>query len=83
MLHHVAGETLSPETYFLQALDVSRRQGAKAWELRAALSLSRLWQRQGQRAEARTLLAGVSGWFTERLDVTELKEAKALLEALQ
>jgi predicted ATPase len=83
MLCHMAGQALAPETCFLQTLEVSHRQGAKAWELRAALSLSRLWQRQGQRAEARTLLAGVSGWFTEGLDVPELREAKTLLEALQ
>ena len=83
MLCQVAGAALAPETCFLQALEVSRRQGAQAWELRAALSLSRRWQRQGQRAKARRLLAGVSGWFTEGLDVPELREARALLEKLQ
>jgi predicted ATPase len=82
LLRHVAGGALSPETCFLQALDVSRRQGAKAWELRTALSLSRLWQQQGKRPEACTLLTGVSAWFTEGLDVPELQEAKALLEGI-
>jgi predicted ATPase len=56
------------ETCFQQALDVSRRQEAKALELRATMSLSRLWQRQGKHAEARELLAPVYGWFTEGVD---------------
>jgi predicted ATPase len=64
-----------------QALHVSHRQEAKAWELWAALSLSRLWQQQGKGAEARTLLTGVCEWFTEGLDVPKLREAKTLLEA--
>jgi len=68
---------------FHQALDVARRQQAKALELRAALSLSRLWQQQGKRAEARQLLAAVYGWFTEGFDTADLQEAKALLEALR
>ena len=55
------------ETCFHQALEAARRQQAKSWELRAAVSLSRLWQRQGKRAEARELLAPVYGWFTEGL----------------
>jgi predicted ATPase len=67
---------------FQIALDVARRQQAKSWELRAAMSLSRLWQRQGKRAEARALLAPVYGWFTEGFDTADLQEAKALLEAL-
>src|SRR5207249_4548193 len=70
------------ETCFQQALDVSRRQEAKSLELRAAMSLSRLWQRQGKRIEARELLAPVYGWFTEGFDTADLQEAKALLEAL-
>jgi predicted ATPase len=64
------------------ALDVARRQQAKAWELRAATSLSRLWQQQGKQAEACTLLAPIYGWFTEGFDTADLQEAKALLEAL-
>jgi predicted ATPase len=70
------------ETCFHQALDVARRQQAKSLELRAAMSLSRLWQQQGKQAEARTLLAPVYGWFTEGFDTADLQEAKALLEEL-
>ena len=61
---------------------MARRQEAKSWELRAAISLSRLWQRQGKKAEARDLLAEIYGWFTEGFDTADLKEAKALLEEL-
>jgi predicted ATPase len=70
------------EVLFQQALDVARRQQAKSWELRAAMSLSRLWQQQGKRAEARQMLAEVYGWFTEGFDTPDLQEAKALLDAL-
>ena len=70
------------EACFQQALDVARRQQAKALELRAALSLSRLWQQQGRRAEAHACLAPIYGWFTEGFDTADLQEAKALLEAL-
>ena len=69
------------EAYFQQALAVARRRQAKSWELRAALSLSLLWQRQGKQAEARQLLAGVYGWFTEGFETADLREAKALLAA--
>jgi predicted ATPase len=57
-------------------------QQAKSWELRAAMSLSRLWQQQGKRAEARELLAPVYGWFTEGFDTADLREAQALLQEL-
>ncbi len=67
---------------FQQALAVARRQQAKSWELRAALSLSRLWQHQGKRTEARELLAPIYGWFTEGFDTADLQEARALLTAL-
>jgi predicted ATPase len=67
------------EGCFLQALDVARRQQAKALELRAALSLGRLWQGQGKRAAARQLLAESYSWFTEGFDTPDLQEAKALL----
>ena len=67
---------------YQQALDVVRRQQAKSWELRAAMSLSRLWQRQGKHFEARELLAPVYGWFTEGFDTADLQEAKALLDEL-
>jgi DNA-binding winged helix-turn-helix (wHTH) protein/predicted ATPase len=70
------------EACFHQALAVARRQQAKSWELRAAMSLSRLWQQQGKRAEAHALLAPVYHWFTEGFDTTDLQEAKALLDAL-
>ena len=68
------------EACFQRALDVARRQEAKALELRAAMSLSRLWQEQGKRAEAHAILAPVYGWFTEGFDTADLQEAKALLE---
>jgi predicted ATPase len=70
------------ETCFHQALAVARRQQAKSLELRAAMSLSRLWQQQGKHAAAREMLAEVYRWFTEGFDTADLQEAKALLEAL-
>jgi class 3 adenylate cyclase/predicted ATPase len=70
------------ETWLQRALDVARRQEAKSLELRAATSLSRLWQQQGKRAEAHALLAPVYGWFTEGFDTADLQEAQVLLEAL-
>jgi predicted ATPase len=70
------------EAWLQRALDVARRQEAKSLELRAAMSLSRLWQQQGKQAEARALLAPIYGWFTEGFDTADLQEAKALLDAL-
>jgi len=70
------------ETWLQRALDVARRQEAKSLELRAAMSLSRLWQQQGKQAEAHALLAPIYGWFTEGFDTKDLQEAKVLLEAL-
>jgi predicted ATPase len=70
------------ETWLQRALDVARRQEAKSLELRAAMSLSRLWQQQGKRAEAYELLALIYGWFTEGFDTADLQDAKALLEEL-
>ena len=67
---------------FQQALTLARHQQARAWELRAAMSLARLWQHQGQRTAAYELLAPIYGWFTEGFDTADLQEAKALLEAL-
>jgi predicted ATPase len=64
------------------ALAVARQQQAKSWELRAAMSMARLWRDQGKRREARELLAPVYGWFTEGFDTLDLKEAKALLDEL-
>jgi predicted ATPase len=70
------------EAWLRRALDVARRQEAKSLELRAAMSLARLWQQQGKRAEAHDLLAPIYGWFTEGFDTADLQEAKALLDAL-
>jgi predicted ATPase len=70
------------EAWLQQALDVARRQEAKSLELRAAMSLSRLWQQQGRRAEARDFLAPIYGWFTEGFDTPDLQEARVLLEEL-
>jgi predicted ATPase len=65
-----------------EALRVAQRQQAKAYELRAATSLARLWGERGRRGEARELLAPVYAWFTEGFDTADLKEAKALLDQL-
>jgi predicted ATPase len=70
------------ETWLQRALDVARRQEARSLELRAAMSLSRVWQQQGKRAEAYELLAPICGWFTEGFDTPDLQEARALLDAL-
>jgi predicted ATPase len=70
------------EDSFHKALAVAQRQDAKFWELRAAMSMARLWRDQGKRDEARDLLAPVYGWFTEGFDTLDLKEAKALLDEL-
>ena len=71
------------QAYFGHALMVARAQQAKSWELRAAMSMARLWRDQGKRDEARDLLAPVYGWFTEGFDTRDLKEAKGLLEELE
>ena len=90
-IHRIAGEIAlkSPEpdaakaeAYFERALAVARQQQAKSWELRAAMSMARLWRDQGKPQQARELLAPVYGWFTEGFDTRDLKEAKALLEEL-
>jgi len=70
------------ETYFQQSLEMASRIGAKSLELRAALSLSRLWQQQGRRAEARRVLGDVYGRFTEGFDTADLQEARTLLAEL-
>ena len=70
------------ETCFHKAIAIAQSQQAKSWELRAAMSLARLWQQQGKQAEAHELLAPIYGWFTEGFDTADLQEAKALLEAL-
>jgi predicted ATPase/class 3 adenylate cyclase len=82
LLQQTATQPEEAEACFQQALTVARRQQAKSWELRAAMSLARLWQQQGKRAEAYELLAPIYGWFTEGFDTDDLQEAKVLLEAL-
>jgi predicted ATPase len=82
LLQQAVPDASQAEACFQQALALARRQQAKTWELRAAMSLSRLWQQQGKRAEARELLAPLYGWFTEGFDTPNLQEAKALLEDL-
>jgi predicted ATPase len=81
-LKSLAPDTEKAEKYFEHALSVARAQQAKSWELRAAMSMARLWRDQGKREEARELLAPVYGWFTEGFDTLDLKEAKALLDEL-
>jgi predicted ATPase len=75
-------DALKAEAYFERALAVARQQQARSWELRAAMSMARLWRDQGKRDEARDLLAPIYGWFTEGFDTLDLKEAKALLDEL-
>jgi predicted ATPase len=72
----------SPEESFQKAIEIARKQQAKSLELRAVMSLSRLWQQQGKKAEARQMLAETYGWFTEGFDTKDLQEAKALLDSL-
>jgi len=90
-LHRLQGElTLSgsnpavdgAESCFQRALAVAREQDAKLWELRAAMSLARLWREQGRRKEASDLLVPVYNWFTEGFDTSDLKDARALLRRL-
>jgi predicted ATPase len=82
LLKRAVPDAQQAEACFQQALAVAHRQQAKAWELRAATSLSRLWQQQGKKDEARELLAPIYSWFTEGFDTADLQEAKALLEEL-
>ena len=90
-INRIAGEIAikSPErddakaqSYFERALVVARAQQARSWELRAAMSMARLWRDQGKPRQARELLAPVYRWFTEGFDTRDLKEAKALLDEL-
>jgi adenylate cyclase len=77
-----AGTMNEAEAAMQQGIDVARRQNAKSWELRGAISLARLWAGQGRRTEARDLLAPLYGWFTEGFDTADLKQAKMLLDKL-
>ena len=90
-VYRIAGEIalMSPkqdaakaEVHFNHAVAVARSQQAKSWELRAAMSMARLWRDQGKPQQARELLAPVYGWFTEGFDTRDLKEAKALLDTV-
>jgi predicted ATPase len=90
-VNRIAGEIalLSPEpdlakaeAYFGRALAVAREQQAKSWELRAAMSMARLWRDQGRRPQARDILAPVYGWFTEGFGTLDLKQARAMLDEL-
>jgi predicted ATPase len=90
-LHRLKGEALlgagnarpdQAAACFEKALSISRKQKAKSLELRAAMSMARLWQAQGKRDEARILLAGIHDWFTEGMNTPDLRSAEALLEAL-
>src|SRR5882762_8561341 len=73
------GHTEAAEEMYRKALSIAEEQGAKLWELRAAMSLARLRHDQGRETEARDLLAPIYGWFTEGYDTPDLKDAKALL----
>jgi class 3 adenylate cyclase len=82
LLQQATPDAAQAEACFQQALAIARRQQARSWELRAAVSLSRLWQQQGKRVEAYDLLAPIYGWFTEGFDTADLQDAKALLAEL-
>ena len=76
------GDCVAADSSFHNAISLARQQQAKSWELRASMSLARLWRSQGKPQQARELLAPVYGWFTEGFDTRDLKEAKELLKAL-
>jgi predicted ATPase len=82
LLRQAIPDAAQAEACFQHVLAIARRQRAKSWELRAAMSLSRLWQRQGKRVAARQLLADIYGWFIEGFDTDDLQDAKALLAEL-
>jgi predicted ATPase len=82
LLRQTVPQQAEAEAWLQRALDVARRQEAKSLELRAAMSLSQLWQQQGKQAEARALLTPIYAWFTEGFDTVDLQEARALLDAL-
>jgi predicted ATPase len=82
LLRQLGPDAQEAEGCLHQALDIARRQEAKSLELRAAVSLARLWQQQGKQAEAYALLAPIYGWFTEGFDTADLQEAKVLLDEL-
>lgn len=73
---------VAAEECFHEAIEIARRQSAKSWELRAVLSLARLWQNQGKRVEAREMLEEIYGWFTEGFETLDLRQARAMLAEL-
>jgi predicted ATPase len=90
-VHRTAGEialklpgldAAKAQAYFERAIAIARSQQTRSWELRAAMSLARLWRDRGKRDEARDLLAPIYGWFTQGFDTLDLMQAKALLEEL-
>jgi predicted ATPase len=82
LLQQAIPDELQAEACLRQALEIARHQQARSWELRAALSLARLWQLQGKRAAAGGLLAPIYGWFTEGFDTADLQKARALRDEL-
>jgi predicted ATPase len=82
LLKRDPANTAPAEDAFSTAITIAQQQRARSFELRAAMSMARLWRDQGKREEARDLLAPVYGWFTEGFDTLDLKEVKALLEEL-
>jgi len=79
----IANPQSEAEACFLKAIKIAQRQQAKSFELRATVSLARLWQQQGKQAEARQMLSDIYNWFTDGFDMADLKEAKALLDELE
>jgi predicted ATPase len=75
-------QVMEAELWVPKAIEIAQKQQAKSLELRAVMSLARLWQSQGKAAEARQMLAEIYGWFTEGFDTKDLQEAKVLLEEL-
>jgi predicted ATPase len=82
LLQQAVPEVVQAAACFQQALAVARRQQARSWELRAAVSLGRLWRQQGKRDEGHELLDPLYSWFTEGFDTADLQEAKVLLDEL-
>jgi predicted ATPase len=76
----ITSTQVEAEACFQKAIEIARVQSAKSWELRAVMSLSRLWRQRGKKEESRQLLAEIYGWFTEGFDTKDLRETKALLE---
>ena len=76
------GKLVEAESSLQRAIEIARTQGARMWELRATATLARLLDQQGRRGQARAMLAGIYGWFTEGFDIADLKDARALLDEL-